>query len=723
MEVKTHDKRQSGTVIVAVVLGALLVLGLHTQGKLLRTDWMAAGWWLVPMAMGVGWKLWRVGADKETPSGEAIEWPGLALCLFLWLYLFSSAALDRKFYFLHWPPGGSLGEQLLFSPPGQFMLAATAFTLLLLCGRVRRWLVLSALLAVGVAVAVAGFWAATGGEPLYGDDHASFMFRLWLFADAFPRLPYYNPFWNGGQTVNYIVGSGTQGLGSLLLPLWKSGAIDRVYNPGILLYFLVLTPLLAALSCRLMGGRRTAMLVGAILAVGTGRHFAMWLLHFGTVGASAATPWVMPICAALYRVLCMERREWWLAVGLVAASTFFLSWPGHAFIALPIVVAVLATLPFCGKRVLLFLAGCGVVTLVCVLPFALVILHYSDPVAFAGVQSPGTELGLALRRGWERFGIHLRQAHPAILFLGLAGAWVQKERRGRIFLGCVTLLLLALASWGAEWKPQFQLGRAAIPLGFVGLLPASLWIERVTAGSSPLRVPVQGGLLALLLMGMVNTARIYNNQLPARFRTRPEEVVQFTRWIEEHVPRQGRLLFAGPTVHGFGGGHVAPLPAFTGREMMACDYYHFSPSRVVYEYPPYAFLDPPARLVYFMELYNVTHVATYHPYWVRGLRAMPDHFAEVYSFGAKTKKHVFRVLREPDFFHRGEGEIRSAVNRLDVRVRNPDAEVVLKYHWRVGLSADDPVRIRPYDMGDGITFIAVHPGGRSDFSIYFRKWL
>ena len=48
----------------------------------------------------------------------------------------------------------------------------------------------------------------------------------------------------------------------------------------------------------------------------------------------------------------------------------------------------------------------------------------------------------------------------------------------------------------------------------------------------------------------------------------------------------GSSLFAGETVHGYGGGHVAVLAYLTGRQMMACDYYAFSPDLVEYNYPP-----------------------------------------------------------------------------------------------------------------------------------------
>ena len=79
---------------------------------------------------------------------------------------------------------------------------------------------------------------------------------------------------------------------------------------------------------------------------------------------------------------------------------------------------------------------------------------------------------------------------------------------------------------------------------------------------------------------------------------------QGTVRIQENVPRQGRVLFAGPAVHAYGAGHVAPLPLFTDREMMACDFYHFSPKQVEYVYPPSAYRQTPESVFDFMEQFK-----------------------------------------------------------------------------------------------------------------------
>ncbi|MBI3985510.1 MAG: hypothetical protein HY343_01205 [Lentisphaerae bacterium] len=198
-----------------------------------------------------------------------------------------------------------------------------------------------------------------------------------------------------------------------------------------------------------------------------------------------------------------------------------------------------------------------------------------------------------------------------------------------------------------------------------------------------------------------------------------EKTQSLVRMIRSETPEGARVLFAGPTVHFYGNhGHVAVLPALTGREMMACDYYHFPPKSVEYNYPPAVFRKKgDERIFEFMDFYNVSLIITYHPEWMAALRGSPDYYEEI--AGAMEDAAVFRVLRGNSLFLKGEGRVRADFNRLDVSLPRLQDDVVLKYNWFKSMRASPPVELFPVEIEKGYNLIGVRPHGVKDFSIRF----
>jgi len=81
--------------------------------------------------------------------------------------------------------------------------------------------------------------------------------------------------------------------------------------------------------------------------------------------------------------------------------------------------------------------------------------------------------------------------------------------------------------------------RMAIPMMFVAVAPAALACSKLLA----LRRPRPGTrarlIVALLLLGGWNTARIYGNQWNARYVTPSAELAQMNAWFREHTPAGG----------------------------------------------------------------------------------------------------------------------------------------------------------------------------------------
>ena len=654
------------------------------------------------------------------PAGESLA-PLLGLCGGLGLYLASRAVHDPWFAWQPWlaPEAATLAGSRL----ARTVLLGLLLTPLFYSRWRRAWLILLALLIAAQAVCLRALWLTTGGAPLCRDDHPSFLFRLWAFARSLPHLVCYNPLWNAGREDATMVSSGLTGIGLALWPLWRWTAVHTVYTGALAFVFFALVPAMAAGSARLAGGRGWAMLSAALLALTPGYFFFLWTFHFGTVGAGFSSACILPLAAALARTLKGPGAPPWpVGVLLAGSAALFLGWPPNVFFAGALALGVLAAgSALADRRKLIFLTASAAAIAVLCLPYLFSILRHTDPAGFAHLLDQKGSLAKSLGAGLTNVrGLFLR-SNPMLLFLGLGGACFLPRGALRRFWIVTLLGLLAFAGWGEIRKPQFQLTRAGIPLMFAAAIPAALVLERLFQDRRRWLAPVQAGLAACLLAGGWGMERAYRNKIPADISAWPPQTVEMAGWIRQHVPADARLVFLGFTLHGYGGGHVAYLPVLTGRQMMACDYYHFSPKKVEYDYPPRPWREEDEDVMAFLDLYNASHVSTWQPQWKKFCRRHPEWFEEAATFGRRQNLTFFRVRRDPPgWFLENAGTVAAEINRLRVTVRDPNRTAVIRYHWDPGLRAPAPVTIGPYDAGRDVRLIRIEPNGRASFDLTYR---
>lgn len=693
------------------------------------TAWIRLDWALWLLLFVPAFALAAYLERRRGPSGPVSTSPvatgevllGILLAA-LALLLVSSAAGDPWFYFFRWVPGEG-GAPPLKSHLVRWCLAGAVLSPLFLVRRVPVWVPMAVVVLVCTTTCLREFHQATGGLPPARDDHPSFMFRLWTLGKTLPGLVHYNPYWNAGKADAYALASGAVTPGVLLWPLWKWVPVHEGYGLGLAILFLVLAPILAGFSVRLAGGSRVAALSGAVLSLGVTRNGFLWLLHFGTVGFSLCVLFLLPVSASLYRILWRGGDRRFSAVVLVAGMLLFLAWPAGVLLIPALVLAVLASARMWTRRTLLLLTGCAVVAALLYAPFLIGFLRHT---AAAGlVKTSGTEGGLMTgwAAGWLELAKDLRRGNPLILFLGVLGVWFLPSRGIRVFYGATLLALTVLAGWGETWLPGLGLDRADIALFVVALIPAALGLAAVLENPRMRWAPVRAGVLVLVALSGLNSARFFGNQATPRYHVTRDYMAELIDWIRAETPEDARILFAGPAVHAYGGGHVAYLPVLTGREMMACDYYAFSPRLVEPEYPPTPFRESKERVLEFLDLYNVSYVVTYHTHWIRFFDGEPDVFSFVKAAGASIPYRVYRVNREPQPFYRGRGAVNADLNLLDVRVEDSSQEAVIKYHWADGLSVQAPAEIFPVQVRDGIRFIGIRAGGEDRVQIRFRDQL
>ncbi len=711
-------------VVLAVVLGLLTLYGLRGSGVWLRLTELR--YFLLPAAAAAGLGLWFRRTRPPPRARLAVLAPLLILAGTLTLYLASnSAACEHWSYFLNWTEGPLLRRGLV-----RFVFWTALLTPLFVLRLHRLWLAVFILLVVTQWSCVASLLDFTGGRALYRTDHPSFLFRLWQFSEAFPQLVSYVPHWNGGVVDTAPLTSGTAGPGLLLWPLWQARLPHAVYTPALLALFVVLVPWMAVWAVRAAGGDRLAAGVGGVLALGLSQSFFLWTLHFGTIGAGLASAMALPVAAFAFRATWLRRREPWLAAGLILSGFLLLLWPAAGVVAVVMAVA----LPWLGPRLTsapwrtwVFLGVCGFILFLGFFPFLHAILTAGrDVVDFvsknhsAAAPRQGGWMTLVTRGADSLFG-YAREAHPLVLFLGLLGAAVSPRRGIRRWFLPVLLGLMAVVVWTRAYTPESQLWRMAIPMMFIAVAPAALHFSRLVRIPDPRLAPLRAGLCVLLALGAHDIARDYDNRGPAPIEAMPAELDAFTHWVRVNVPKGGRLLFFGSCGRTFGGGYAAYLPALTGREMMARDYYNFPPGFGPAQYPPEAARANDRRLRAFLDAYNVTHAATHLDDERAFLEQRPDLFQPVGSmlqYGRTV--HCYRVQRTPTPLHGASGRVEAGFNRLDVRLDAPADEVVLPYNWVEGLRAAPPVQLVPSERPGGIRLIGVHTGGRQEFTITYR---
>ena len=714
----TVDRRKFRYAAASLCGIALLVL-LRGPGKVIHVEWMASCLLLLPL---LGWLIYRKRNQQGSSAAVLpVDRVPAILCVCAFLFMFSSAVWHKHFYFSLWAPKSE--ETVWIADYGiiWWVLLTMGFTAL---GAVRQeWLpkLMPAALMGSIAWCLISLQMETGMKPIYSDDHPSFMFRIWIFAQTFPQQWNYNPLWNAGVVDFVGVSSGANGVALLSMPLLHGDNIASVYTLIIGLLFIVLMPLLSVWALFMCGLRRSIPWVGGLFALGVSKHFFLWLLHFGTVGASLSVAFLLPTLCALFRIMWLGRTGYRDVLGLVVSLAFLCAWPPGALMAAPFLIS----LCLCRRWTLHKFKTLAVAGLVVGLLYirTLWLLLFADTELMSFVthsdhaeHGPGADLSMT--KGFELLGAHLVEAHPLLIFAGVGGVLFLRQKALRRWWIPGVVGLLFLAGWGEQLLPRLQLSRMAIPLLFIVVAPAAVLTGRILdRGRSAL---LKGALVALLVMGGWNVGRIYANGGSVPYKTWPPQVDQVIESINEHCPENTRVLFAGKTVHTYGRGHVALLPVLTGKEMIACDYYHFPPEQVEYEMPPAAWKTNPQKTREFIDHWNAGLILTRHDDWKAFFDSRENDFELVQQFSDKA---VYRVKNPAGPFEVGSGEIDAELNRISVKMDDGVSEAVIRYQWHPRLSVSSGATIYPVEKGPGVTLIGIRSEGTQEVTIRFKSWM
>jgi hypothetical protein len=221
------------------------------------------------------------------------------------------------------------------------------------------------------------------------------------------------------------------------------------------------------------------------------------------------------------------------------------------------------------------------------------------------------------------------------------------------------------------------------------------------------------GLLAFSL-NVIQTESSGRLKLRSTFRP---ELTAIVEWIDRETPENARLLFEES---GDESGFVYDrtylssfLPYLTGRQLIGGpinlynDRHHFAEfhSGKLFQKDPQAISD--SELRNYLRLYNIGAVVAFAPRSIQRLLSIPGLVTVEQRIGPV---HLMKVNQPLSWFIAGEGKLKAGYNRLELSELKGD-ELILKYHWVAGLTAEPLVRMEPVHLADDpIPFIKlIHP--------------
>lgn len=682
---------------------------------------------LCALLAGIGaWRQRRRGGGSV--PHESVPWKeGVLFAVFLLLSTLTTFAFHRDYHFVAWPVDIASPARALASGMGRFVLLLVPLSLPFLFLRSRRWLgwALPILFVAGELLCLRSLINLTGGMAIYDDDHASFLFRLQEFWHAFPWRENYVPHWNAGVVNSVLSSSGTPGYALLTSPLRLLFRLPHEYHTwGMALVHFFLAPWLAVWGMRTVRRPWDETWCAALLVLFSNRLFLLWTFSYGTIGAGAAMAMFVPAFLFLHAVAGLRIASLSALIGLTLSMFFLCQWPPMWLTAVVLAVPAMAGKP--DRKVLGALALCGAIVLLLLTPTLISVFRGRELIAYTlSEQAAKTSVGM---RAFDRFCDYTadlcHKLHPLTLVLGLGGVWLLPEKRLRRWCLAVFLGLALLYSLGHVLVPNMQIFRMAIVLGLLAVVPAACHAGAILRDDRSSWAPLQGMILALLVLGVANATLLYHGAGKMPFGPMRGFVPGFSAWVRDNVPENHRVLLGGRSWHYYGKGHVAYLPVLAEREMMACDYYEFPIGTYEQASPPSIAERWPGGVHGYLVAHGVSHVVARAPVELARYRAHPDLYEELPESKDPAKWSKFRAFRvkdSPGVLQGATGHVTADFNRIRIAFDGPVPEkAVLAYHWDDRLEADAPATIRPLDTGFQEQFIEVCPHGAQSVEIRYR---
>jgi len=189
------------------------------------------------------------------------------------------------------------------------------------------------------------FTDAAAGRLIFSDDHPVFQFRLESLKQNFPRIPFFNPLWNGGFDARVFFATGALNIFLPFYPIIALFDVGSVYNLIVIAIVFFLGPLATYGAARLERYPHPAPAIAAILQVTVSLMWYRWALNYGTLGFVVSAS-LVPLNLALTHLIFARDRELTRPLTFLAAVSFSLmicwSLAGTIFIPCVVLAAMMA---------------------------------------------------------------------------------------------------------------------------------------------------------------------------------------------------------------------------------------------------------------------------------------------------------------------------------------------------------------------------------------------
>jgi hypothetical protein len=568
------------------------------------------------------------------------------------------------------------------------------------------------------------FWIASDGQLLFSDDHAMFLFRLKLLKENFPSIPFWSPLWNAGFEARDFFATGALNAFLLGSPLIYLFPVESIYNILIAGILWVLLPTNVFAGAILVGVSRLSASLAATLSLCSGLFWYRWSLKYGTLGFIVSGTLLPLVIGLSLRFIEYKRPHKRLCLALALTTSLMLLWSPSGLAALPLVLCALPKLRqiLSSRRhilTLVLIAAINVPWMTMMWKVSNVgkfldaekgaqVVAHETPATTANGYSADTSAdtfrhrpgSIDAKKSLNQWHNNAAALNPLLVVFALP-ALLSLTGAPQMALGLITLWLLLLGTVGVSLKPQLELDRMVVLASIVLTIPTGAFLTRLFSDSakSALWKTAASVSGSFLLIGPFVTASVVLGRSDEKYRFAGPEVSSLATTLRENAGG-GRVVFSGCVLHEFSGGHLGPLPMWSGVPMVASSYAH---NIWRYEQPiPKELLDRgDAGIREYLNLQNATIVLAHEPTWVEYFRSRPDEYHRIRQDG---EFFVFsRIGYTPSYTV--EGSIRDLSTTSSSISFTPLSErIVLKFKYFAFLKSS-ACSLEPYPVGGGLVFI------------------
>lgn len=571
------------------------------------------------------------------------------------------------------------------------------------------------------------FTIASDGALLFSDDHAMFLFRLKLLKENFPSIPFWSPVWNAGFDARDFFATGTLNAFLLAAPLIYLFPVESVYNVLIAGILWALLPASVFAGAILIGISRIGACIAATLSLCSGLFWYRWSLKYGTIGFIVSGA-LMPLVLGLaLRFIEYRRPHKRLCVSLALASSLMLLWSPSGIALLPLALLALPK----SRQILLSKRHILTLTLLAALnlPWMTMMWKVSNVGKFLGAekgahetiqqhpaQSSGAENSNAnnassatfrhrsgsmdTRKSLNQWHNNASALNPLLVVFALP-AVLALTGAARLAIGLVSGWLMLLGTVGVSLKPQLELDRMVVLASIILTIPVGAFLaDLFRNGCRNIAWKVTACIAgSFLLVGPFCASSMVLGRSDEKYRFAGPEVAALAQTLRDNAA-DGRVVFTGCVLHELSGGHLGPLPMWSGVPMVASSYAH---NIWRYEQPiPKSLLDKgESGIRDYLNLQNATLVVAHEPAWIEHFRSRPNEYQKLRQDGDFV---VFsRVGYTPSYTL--DGEIRDLTTTSSSISFIPTTEsMTLKFKYFPFLTSSS-CSIEPYNAADGLVLM------------------